>query len=361
MSTRITTADIGSLSPADRAAWVAIQQSDRTFESPYFHPGWSEAVGRHRNVVVAIVRDDTGQPVGFWPLERQGSTATAVGAPLNDYQGCIMRAGTPIDIPQLLAAAGVRRWHFDHLLASQPGMDGFTDRSETSPIMDLTGGAEAYLARISKGGRRQIKSIWKKAERMTDDCGPVRFDADCRDAGVLDQLLEWKSAQYVSTGLPDVFAPRWTGDLLHDLLAKQPDGDAFCGRMAALWTGDRLAAAHFGLRSGPVIHWWFPTYDDDLADYSPGWQLLVQMIDAAQGEGVDRIDLGKGESQFKRKVMTGEVALREGVIEPSALRRTVRRTALELKERLKQTPLRTALQGPARWLFHRNVARTLES
>ena len=361
MTDRITTAEPGMLLPADRAAWVAIQQSDRTFESPYFHPGWTEAVARHREVRIAIIRDESGQPVGFWPFERHGSTAAAVGAPMNDYQGCVMQPGTTIDVGELLAAAGVRRWHFDHLLASQSGMDTFAEKSETSPVMDLTGGTDAYLARISKGGRRQIKSILKKAERMTEDCGPVRFEADCRDPAVLDQMLEWKSAQYLSTGLPDVFAPQWTRDLLHDLLASQPDGQAFCGRMAALWTGDRLAAAHFGLRSGPVIHWWFPTYDDDLADHSPGWQLLVQMVHAAEGEGVDRIDLGKGESQFKRKVMTGEVALREGVIEPSAIRRTVRRTAIELKERLKQTPLRTALQGPARWLFHRNVARTLES
>ena len=350
------------LTATERSAWAAIQLADRTFESPYFHPGWTEAVASVRDGVHVLVIDDAeGQPVGFWPYERREGTAVAVGAPLNDYQGAIVRPGVSLDVAAVLDAAGVGRWHFDHLLASQSGLDDFEEQSDSSPYLDLSGGVDGYLQSCGKNGRRQYKSIQKKGQKAVAELGPARFESDCRDPAVLEQVIEWKSAQYRATNLPDVFAVDWTRDLLARLHGDRSEGDAFGGRLAALWLGDRLAAAHFGMRSGPVVHWWFPTYDEELAEHSPGWQLLVAMVEAAEADGIDRIDLGKGMSQFKRKAMSGEIALREGLIEPSPIRRAIRRTGLTVKQRLKQSGLRTALRGPASWLFHRSVNRTLES
>ena len=360
MSQTITITTPSDLAASDREAWVRLQQADRTYESPYFHPGWAEAVDRARGGVKVAVVQECGQPVGFWPYEQLGSRAVPCGVPLSDYQGCIGRPGLVVDTPKLLKASGTRLWEFDHLLAVQPGMDDFEIVAECSPYLDLSAGYDAYLRTIGKSGRRQIKAVDKKATKLHDERGPLRLEADCRDAAVLDQVIAWKSQQYRETGLPDIFSADWTRTLLHDLLTHESD-DAFSGRLSALWAGDQLAAAHFGLRSGPVVHWWFPTYDDALAEYSPGWQLLVLLAQRAEEVGIDRIDLGKGMSQFKRKAMSGSIPLREGIIEHSPLRRALRRTGLQLKERLKQTPLREVLRGPASWLFHRRVDNVLRS
>ena len=378
MTAVLTLSTPADLSEADRARWIELQRASRTYESPYFHPDWAAAVDRARGgVLIAVARDEAAassrggtsggsDAVAFWPFERQGRTAVSVGTPLSDYQGAVAAPGVVVDPRAFLRKAGVRRFRFDHLIAEQPGMDAFEDRPECSPYLDLTGGIEAYLQRCGKNGRRQVKTIQKKQSRLVDDHGPVVAETDCRDPEVLEQLLTWKSAQYLATGLPDIFAADWTRSLLHDLLARSPQctRDGFSGRLSALRCNGQLIAAHFGLRCGPVVHWWFPSYDESFGDYSPGWQLLVSMIEASEGEGIDRIDLGKGMSQFKRKAMSGSVALREGVIEHSALARNLRHAGQHMKERVKQqlgdSTLRSLLQAPARWLFHQRVNATLK-
>ena len=358
------------LSEDDRAAWTRLQAEDRTFESPYFHPGWTDAIARVRDdVLVAVIRDPSvtqDGPAGFWPFQKIGSRAVPVGAPLNDYQGCIAAPGLVVDTGRLLRVAGVGTWTFDHLLASQPGMEEHEDIAECSPYMELSGGFDGYLDTLSKSGRRNVKAIARRRAAMQKAEGPVRFVADvAADAGrgkseaMLDTLIGWKSAQYRETGLPDIFEADWTRTLLIDLMAAPPEA-RFRGVLAALMLGDQPIAAHFGLRCGPVMHWWFPAYDDAVADHSPGWQLLLQMAETAAAEGIDRIDLGKGMSQFKRKAMSGSIPLREGVIDGSLVRRCVRRSGLVLKATLKRTPLRDYLRRPASWLFHRNIEGVLK-
>ena len=82
------------------------------------------------------------------------------------------------------------------------------------------------------------------------------------------------------------------------------------------------------MRSAKVLHYWFPAYDRDYARYSPGVILLAELARAAPGLGIDTIDLGKGDADYKRRFATGGVQLLEGRIErPSllAIWRTARR------------------------------------
>ena len=39
----------------------------------------------------------------------------------------------------------------------------------------------------------------------------------------------------------------------------------FGGMLSAVYAGPHLVAAHFGLRAGPVLHWWFPVYDPNFS------------------------------------------------------------------------------------------------
>ena len=97
-----------------------------------------------------------------------------------------------------------------------------------------------------------------------------------------------------------------------------------------LRAGGQVVAVHAGMRSRRVLHWWFPTFDQTFAKYSPGIILLLRMAEALAAAGVRTIDLGKGDSQYKRSLMTGTLELREGYVElPSLLvsARQLRRAA----------------------------------
>ena len=80
--------------------------------------------------------------------------------------------------------------------------------------------------------------------------------------------------------MTNVFAFPWTRALLDRIFACR--GEAFAGELSALYAGDRLAAVHFGMRSYGVLHLWFPSYDADLAKFSPG---LIHDLELHQGRG----------------------------------------------------------------------------
>src|SRR5581483_6030982 len=92
------------------------------------------------------------------------------------------------------------------------------------------------------------------------------------------------------------------------------------GMLSALYAGPELVAAHFGLRSGPVLHWWFPVYNPDLSRLDPGWMLLRAVIEAAPELGLERLDLGRGRDEWKRRAATGEQVVGQGAVIHNRLR-----------------------------------------
>ncbi len=61
------------------------------------------------------------------------------------------------------------------------------------------------------------------------------------------------------------------------------------------------------------MHYWFPAYEPAFAKFSVGIILLLRMLEAAAAQDVCTLDLGKGESQYKQRLMTGSIALSEGL------------------------------------------------
>ena len=131
---------------------------------------------------------------------------------------------------------------------------------------------------------------------------------------MLDTVIALKRRQYADTGARDYFSDLEHVRLLHRLLETR--GSDFGGMLSAIYAGSHLLAAHFGLRAGPVLHWWFPVYDPAFARLSPGWLLLNAVIDAAPDLGVERIDLGRGMDDYKRRAMTGHHLVCQGAGDP---------------------------------------------
>jgi len=85
---------------------------------------------------------------------------------------------------------------------------------------------------------------------------------------------------------------------------------------SAMYAGQTLLAAHFGLRDGRVLRWWFAVFDQARAELAPSWMLLRALMAAAPVTGLTRVDLGFGDEDYKRHEMTGSVSVCDGEATP---------------------------------------------
>jgi len=75
-----------------------------------------------------------------------------------------------------------------------------------------------------------------------------------------------------------------------------------------------LVASHFGLQCGPLLHYWFPVYDNRFSAYSPGRILYRHILLAAQAHGIECIDRGEGDSPAKRDFANEEHLFLKGLV-----------------------------------------------
>jgi CelD/BcsL family acetyltransferase involved in cellulose biosynthesis len=338
------------LTADELAAWHRLRAGNPALDSPYFHPGFAAAVhAAGRRVDVAVGRDRAGAVISLLPCHREGPVIRPVGWPGADFQGPILAAGASFD-PLTLLVDGVRRFEFDHLLAV-PGFDTWVVSRQPSPYLDVTGGMDGYLERASKTGRDNIAQARRRTAKAEREHGPIRFEADVVDAKALARVIDLKRGQYAATGARDYFAEPDRHELMTRLMnTRDPE---FAGVLSTLYAGDALLAAHFGIRSGPVLHWWFPVYDPQFSSLAPGWMLLRELILACPELGVDRIDLGRGDDEYKRRAKTGEEFVAQGVVTRSSAVRMLRRSHTSIIGALKASPLGPTLRKVARRLRNR--------
>jgi CelD/BcsL family acetyltransferase involved in cellulose biosynthesis len=161
-------------------------------------------------------------------------------------------------------------------------------------------------------------------------------------------VIELKRAQYAATSGRDYFRQPDRIDLMHRLLHTRDR--AFGGILSTLHIGDHLVAAHFGIRSDHVLHWWFPVYDPAYAQLSPGWVLLRELVAATPEFGIHRIDLGRGDDEYKRRAKTGEILVSQGVVTRSTARNVLRRARHRTINAAKASPFGPGLRQLARRL-----------
>ena len=77
---------------------------------------------------------------------------------------------------------------------------------------------------------------------------------------------------------------------------------------------NELIAAHMGMRSHSIWHYWFPAYNPRFSKYSPGLILLLKMAESAASLGLSRIDLGRGDEQYKSRLASGVITVSRGSV-----------------------------------------------
>lgn len=338
------------LTDADAATWSRFQAANAALESPYFCPGFTRAVGAVRDDVRVAVLEDAGETVGYFPFQierlRRGRP---VGGPLSDYQGVVCARNDGWDARELVRGAGMSSWDFDHLVLEQsPFAEHVTARFE-SPVMDLANGFDAYVESRRAAGSKPFHRLETLRRKIEREIAPVRFEATSKDPAVLRQVFAWKSAQCLASGGIDVFAARWTNELVERLL-HTAEGDGFGGVLSVLLAGDQVLAAHFGMRSRTVWHWWFPTYNHEFEKFSPGLQMLLDMAQTAQSLGLTSIDLGKGDSQYKERMRSRGVPIAEGRVEIPSMAVRLRRMRVRTEAWIKTSPMGAPVRAPGRAL-----------
>jgi CelD/BcsL family acetyltransferase involved in cellulose biosynthesis len=309
------------LTTTDRRAWTALQSTARLhgrphLANPFLSPEFTLAVGRcKRGIRVAVVREpgSRGEPVAFFPYQRfPAGMGRAVAFGMSDCQGVVHAPGFQWDADELLAACGLTLWEFDHLTVGQHPFEQAATGRFASPVIDVAQGWDAYLAQVRAKSPAFVRTTLAKERRLQRRHGELRYVHDERDPAVLRTLMEWKSAQYHRTGLSDRFARPWIVQLVQQLFETR--SEPFAGILSVLYADGRPVSAHFGLRTERVLAWWFPAYDPQYAQYSPGLVLMMRLARAAARDGIAYLDLGRGDSRYKDSFKTGELSVSEGLV-----------------------------------------------
>lgn len=327
------------LSGAHLARWAEWQAADPALASPYFRPEFAEVVAAHRaDAWVAVI--DGG--AAFLPFERgPRGIGRAIGGIISDYHGTIARPGLSPDAAEIVRRCGLRSWDFDHVPAAQAAFAPWAQARADSPVIDVTLPAA--------GGSAQLREqTARRRRKLAREIGGVEFELDSTDEAAFRQLLAWKSAQYADSGAPDLFKPGWIREVVAAFRTRR--GPEFAGVLSVLRAGGRPVAAHFGLRSRGLLHYWFPAYDAALAACSPGIVLLLDLIDAAPAHGIRAIDLGKGDAPYKLRLANTRVPLLEGAVVVSPWLRILRHSRAAAGAWLRRSPLRPAARAIRRAL-----------
>ncbi len=308
------------LTPELLAAWREIQGNNSGLRNPFFCPEFTQAAALVRDDICVGVYSERGK-VAFLPFKRIAPRkATAID--FSDYHGLIAPADFNVDGQTLLRAWGLSSFNFRYVPAVQQSFQHSTYEQKDSYTIDL-----AQFTDCNKEDR--------KLRKLAREVGPIRFELHTSDPAVLHKLIEWKRQHFERTGFEDLLRDRWARDLLGTLHNTETDG--FAGRLSALYAGDRLVAAHLGLRSEMVWHWWFPSYDVSLGKYSPGLLMLLKHIEHAREVGCAEFDFGVGEEGFKRRFATDIVPVGRGSIKGSAWKQSIARKGWQAARRVSKS------------------------
>lgn len=338
------------LTPEQLESWSIILRNSPELGSPYFRPEFTRGVAAVRDDVEVAVLEQDGEAVGFFPYQRRRrNIAKPVGGRLSDFQAVVAAPGVSWNLLELLKDCRLKAWDYDHLLLSQAAAHCHHRLVEDSPFVDLSGGFEAYALRHSGRMQNAFPHLAYKVRRLERLAGPVRFVPETRDRQVFETLLTWKAEQYVRTGATNVFAYDWTRQLLEHIWNCRDE--SFSGVLSALYVGDRLAAAHFGMRSYGVLHHWFPAYDTAFAPFSPGMIRDLLMLEHSAAQGIQRVDFGKGMNDLKAYFMTGSVRVAVGSTDLRPLSRFAQQQWHRAHSWARSTWIRRPARVPARVLY----------
>jgi CelD/BcsL family acetyltransferase involved in cellulose biosynthesis len=340
------------LGEAQISRWQALQETSRELDNAFLHPVFARAVGEVRPQTRVAVFDLDGSQAFLAFEKKRAGLATALASGWADAQAVMVPPDTAFPLQSMLRSAGIRLWAFDHLVLEQTTLlseaPGRFEKS-SAPIIDLSKGYDGYVAEQGRISKTLFSLNGRRRRQVERDLGPLEFSWHEADHGLLDTALAWKSVQYRRSGVPQLEDEARL--MIHHLLDTQADGCR--GWLSSLRAGGTLLAVHMGLRSRTALSYWHPAYDPTYSKYSPGLILLLEMAQRAAADGLNRIELGRGEESYKARVGSPGNAVLHGFAAADAVSAASYPALMASKERA----VRFIVQSPRRHAIARSAAR----
>jgi len=297
-----------------RSAWIEFIRINSDLSSPFFSMEFTEVISATGRPVELGVIEEGNKIIGIFPFERHCLRfGIPVGSFLSDYHGVISDKNREFELLRLAHECGLSVLSYSNLIDNKSVFKPPCSKKNKSPIIDLSDGFQSYIKETADKGGNQIKNSNYLLRRLEREIGPVTFVMQSSDQLLFDFLLKGKSEQFRRNGWRDIFSIAWVRDAMSRVNSLHTP--AFSGMLSALYVGDKLLAAHFGMRSSSVLHYWFPWYDPEYSRYSPGIILLLKMAEAAPTIGLHSIDLGAGEHTYKSRLMNRSNTTQSGSVE----------------------------------------------
>jgi len=329
------------------AQWQQLQSLSPVYGSPYYHPRYSQIIAAVRPDVRVLVIEDAGQVIGFFPYHKINRfRADVIGGGLTDYQGPICSFQHQLPVGEMLKAMGVAYMGFNHMPQERLDFSAYAWSRSRSLTLNLEGGFTAYAQRLNdKRDASLLKKVETNERKLAKKSGVLSFTMHSASQAEFDALLSGKSAQFIRTlgAGHDIFATAWIREVVHQIFSQ--NGPDFGGILSTLYAGDKMIAAHFGMRCGKVMHYWFPWYDTDYAEFSPGLILLASCAREVQAHQIELIDLGRGEQAYKQRFATGYIPLCEGAASVPAAISKAQTAYLSARTHLKESHLGRAIRA----------------
>lgn len=305
---------IEEITPAEAAAWDDLLLARGDLRRAFLSRTYVASVAHISGDVVVLVGYSKSAPCFFLPLQRRPGLSgifgifEPVGGVMTDYFGVIAADGARIVIDSLLKATDgfVNGVFFTHLDETQGQYGLHADETRTGLRTHLGNPPGEFWAKLRTTDKKLVYDTERREKKLVNECGSLTFEwTSSRPEGDLDWLIESKKSQYSRTG--KALAPLFVEANANLLKALLKSSDECCsGHLSVLRYGERIVAAHFGLRCREWLHVWFPVYDKQFANYSPGRILFKHMFLAGAEHGVTVFDRGEGDNQAKRDFANDE-------------------------------------------------------
>jgi CelD/BcsL family acetyltransferase involved in cellulose biosynthesis len=327
------------LSAADRGAWQAFREADARLRSPYFDLPWFDGVDRARDDLMVLRGSRAGSAVAFLAFHPGlMGVARPAGGTFCDWHGVVAEPGLALDTQAL--RQGPATFAFWATPKGDPLLETFVDSEEEVRAVDLSAGYEAYAAPKGGGAPKGVAATRKSWRKLEADGRRVEFIADDRNPETLRAVLRLKSEQYLRSGHADALSWGWSTRLMQALF------DSRAALLSSLWIDGELAAGHFGLCDGKVLHHWMPVYDLRFSNYSPGSVLWLELARTLAAEGLQTMDLGVRDYRWKREFANTSTLLTTGVAHAPNAPGRFNAAAYGLGRRWSALPLGIAATAP---------------
>jgi CelD/BcsL family acetyltransferase involved in cellulose biosynthesis len=334
------------LTDEERGAWREFVAANPALGSPYFCLEFAECCEEARSDTRVLIAREQGQLIGFLPMQTgHFGYVRPLAGPLGDLHGVICPPDQPVELCSWLKAAHIPVFEFHGALASQdcfrkPGFE-----IEGSWVIDLSEGFDAWMAARQAANAKAMRNVRTRYKRLDDLAGEHSFVMADNRAEALDAMIRWKRDQYLQTGVFDVFSVAWTRRLLEAVLRRE--SDSFSGVCSTLQVDGEIVAVHVGMSSERMCQFWFPAFNRDFSQVSPGLLMLVETARTCSQLGHEGIELGPGDFQFKRELSSFQIGISHGHYTNASLMGLLREGSAALCRSSSETNAFSRLTGKA--------------